>query len=260
MKKTLMLIIALVLIAGTPVFAAPSADEIVTLANQASYYAGEDGRAHVKMTITAADGGERSREFVILRKDLPHDDQKFYVYFETPADVYKMAFLVWKNVAREDDRWLWLPALNLKKRIAPGDKRTSFVGSDFYYEDVSGRSLDEDRHELIEETATRYVIRNTPKNPSTVEFSHYIVQIDKTTYLPVKAEYFDQSGTVYRVVEALEVATVQGYPTVTKAAARDLLSGSTTINHFTQIEYDLGLQERIFTERFLRRAPREVTR
>ncbi|MBW6513111.1 MAG: outer membrane lipoprotein-sorting protein, partial [Desulfuromonadaceae bacterium] len=164
------------------------------------------------------------------------------------------------NVAREDDRWLWLPALNLKKRIAPGDKRTSFVGSDFYYEDVSGRSLDEDRHELIEETATRYVIRNTPKNRSSVEFSHYIVQIDKTTYLPVKAEYFDQSGSVYRVVEALEVATVQGYPTVIKAAARDLLAGSTTINHFTQIEYDLGLQERIFTERFLRRAPREVTR
>lgn len=260
MKKTVLLVAGWIAFGVAAAMAAPSADEIVKQANQAAYYAGEDGRASVKMTITAADGGERSREFVILRKDLANDDQDFYVYFEAPADVYKMAFLVWKHVDGDDDRWLWLPALNLKKRIAPGDKRTSFVGSDFFYEDVSGRDLREDSHELLEETATHYVIKNTPHDPASVEFASYIVQIDKNNFLPIKAEYYDRSGKMIRVVEALEVATVQGYPTVIKAAARDLLGGSTTVNHFTNIEYDLGLSERIFTERFLRRAPREVTR
>ena len=44
------------------------------------------------------------------------------------------------------------------------------------------------------------------------------------------------------------------------AEARDLKSGSTTRNEFSKVEYDLGLKGQLFTERFLRRPPREVTR
>ncbi len=235
-------------------------DEIIQRANQASYYAGKDGRAEVKMTISDAGGGTRVREFTILRMDAEGEDQKFYVYFKAPADVRKMAYLVWKNVGGEDDRWLWLPALNLKKRIAPGDKRTSFVGSDFFYEDVSGRGIDEDRHELLETTETQYVIMNVPKDPGSVEFANYKVWIDKETFLPRLAEYYDASGKLYRKVEALKVETVEGHPTVTVSVASDLVAGTSTTNEFSQVSYDLGLKDQIFTERFLRRPPREVTR
>ena len=41
---------------------------------------------------------------------------------------------------------------------------------------------------------------------------------------------------------------------------KDLNSGGSTINKFTNIKYNIGLKESIFTERFLRRPPREVTR
>jgi outer membrane lipoprotein-sorting protein len=244
-----------------PIAAAePGVDEIVRKANDASYYAGKDGRADVKMTIADGKGGTRIKEFTILRLNVEDKDQKFYVYFKAPADVRKMAYLVWKHAGEADDRWLWLPDLNLKKRIAPGDKRTSFVGSDFVYEDVSGRSLDEDTHELTETTETRYVVKNTPKDPKSVEFAHYTVWIDKDTFLPRKAEYTDKNGTVYRRVEATEVKTVQGHPTVITSVASDLRAGTSTTNTFSNVKYDIGLKERIFTERFLRRPPREATK
>ncbi|MBT8046573.1 MAG: outer membrane lipoprotein-sorting protein, partial [Pontiella sp.] len=196
-----------------------------------------------------------------LRMNTEGGTQKFYVYFKEPADLYKQVFLVWKEVAegRDDSRWMWLPALNLKRSIAPGDKRTSFVGSDFVYEDVSGRNLREDVHELIDTTDTQYVIRNTPKKPDDVEFSHYIVKIDKDTFLPRKAEYFDKNGKLYRTVEATKVETIQGFPTVTESVVKDLSTGNSTVNKFSNIEYNIGLNENIFTERFLRRPPREVT-
>ena len=161
---------------------------------------------------------------------------------------------------KDDKRWMWLPALNLKREIAPGDKRTSFVGSDFVYEDVSGRNLNEDAHELIETTDTQYVIRNTPKNPDSVEFSEYKVWIDKDTFLPRRAEYFDNNGKHYRTVEATKVETIQGHPTVVESVVTDHNTGGKTINTFNNIKYDIGLKENIFTERFLRRPPREVTR
>lgn len=252
------LIILLALACGPAWSAGLSADEIVAKANVASYYPGKDGRAEVKMSITDKGGSTRSREFTILRLNLKNENQKFYVYFKAPADVYKMAYLVWKNIGKGDDRWLWLPALNLKKRIAPGDKRTSFVGSDFLYEDVSGRGVHEDVHTLVEETEEYYLIESRPKEAGDVEFDRYRVWIDKQSFLPKKAEYYDRQDTLYRVVEAIKIETIQGYPTVTVAEARDLKSGSVSRNEFSSVKYDLGLKERIFTERFLRRPPREI--
>jgi hypothetical protein len=210
------------------------------------------------MTIRDGKGGTRVREFAILRLNGEGGDQKFYVYFKAPADVRKMAYLVWKKAGGDDDRWLWLPALNLEKRIAPGDKRTSFVGSDFLYEDVSGRGTEEDVHELVETTDGAYRIKSTPKDADAVEFSFYEVWIDATTFLPQKAQYYDKQGKLYRTVVAETVEAIQGFPTVTRSVASDLESGSRTLNEFSNVKYDIGLEDRIFTERFLRRPPREV--
>jgi len=257
--QTRLLTIALTALCASS-FAQLSVDEIVTKANQAAYYAGGDGRADVGMTITDKSGSTRTRAFTILRLNTEGGNQKFYVYFKEPADLYKQVFLVWKNVEGNDSRWMWLPALNLKREIAPGDKRTSFVGSDFVYEDVSGRNLNEDTHELVETTDTQYVIKNTPKKPDDVEFSYYTVKIDKDTFLPRLAEYYDRNGKLYRTVEATKVETIQGFPTVTESVVRDHNTGGNTVNRFSNVEYNIGLKENIFTERFLRRPPREVTR
>lgn len=234
-----------------------SADKIVAKANEAAYYAGNDGQATVSMKLS--DG--RSRDFVILRKDVAGGlDQKFYVYFKSPADVRKMSYLVHKRPAADDDRWLFLPALNLVKRIAPGDKRTSFVGSDFLYEDVSGRGLKEDTHELVETTDSQYVVNNVPKDPASVEFKSYKVWIDKETFLPRKAEYLDKNNKLYRRVLSDKIKVIQGHPTPLEQKVEDIARGTSTVITFSNVKYDIGLKDRIFTERFLRRPPREVTR
>jgi outer membrane lipoprotein-sorting protein len=254
-------ITALLVLASVNAFAL-TVDEIVEKANQAAYYSGEDGQADVEMVITDAGGGERVREFRILRLNTGEGTQKFYVYFKEPADVRRQVFMVWKEVeqGKDDSRWLFLPALNLVKPIAPGDKRTSFVGSDFVYEDVSGRALWEDTHELVKETDTHYIVKNVPKNPGAVDFSEYTVQIDKETFLPVKAEYLDKNGKLYRRVEATKIETIPGFPTVMESKVTDLARGTHTVNSFSNVQYNIGLDERLFSERFLRRPPREATR
>jgi outer membrane lipoprotein-sorting protein len=251
-------------------------DEIVKRANLAAYYRGRDGRADIVMTITDAQGRIRTREFTILRlnepnpsakeDDMPDEnyagDQKFYVYFHRPADVNKMAFMVWKHTAegQDDDRWLYLPALDLVKRIAASDERTSFVGSDFFYEDVSGRNVTEDVHELVKTTDNYYVLKNTPRKPDLVEFSYYEMWIHRATFLPVSVVYYDRNGEKYREYKALKVEKIQGYDTVTKAQMSDLRTKGGTIVEYSNVKYDIGLTDDIFTERYLRRPPREYLR
>lgn len=263
--STLSLYICRIIVVGLffspTVASAMGVEEIVAKANMASYYAGEDGRSEVRMTITDSQGRERERQFVILRRNIEDGGrQLYYVYFERPADVRRMVFMVHKFIDRDDDRWLFLPDLDLVRRIAASDKRSSFAGSHFLYEDVSGRAPTEDHHQLAEESAEHYLLNSTPKDPESVEFSRYRIWIDKQNFLPIKAEYYDRSDKLYRVVEALKVETVDGFPTVMQSRVKDLASGGETVMEFSNIRYNIGLDDSLFSERYLRRPPREVRR
>ncbi len=230
--------------------------EIVHRANLAAYYAGDDGRSQVRMTIIDAQNRERRRQFTVLRKDVEDGgDQHYLVIFSRPADVRNTGFLVAKHVGKDDDRWLYLPGLDLVKRIAAGDKRTSFVGSDYLYEDISGRGTEEDDHELVDTTDECYLLESTPKDPASVKFARYRVCVSKQSFLPLNIEYFDEQGEVYRTVEALEVQEIGGHPSVTKGKVSNLRSGGYTISEFRGIEYDLDIPDSVFTERSLRNPP-----
>lgn len=78
------------------------------------------------------------------------------------------------------------------------DERTSFVGSHFFCEVVSGRTVTEDVHELVQATKNYYVLISTPKKPELLELACYKSRIHKKTFLPVKIECFDQTGEKYR--------------------------------------------------------------
>ncbi len=242
---------------------APSVDEIVRKANQVAYYQGGTGRARVTMKIYDADGKVRGeRELIILRRNAEEGlNQKIYAYFLRPVDVRGTSFLVWKHEKGDDDRWLYNPSLDLVNRIAATDKRTSFVGTHFFYEDVSGRSINDDEHELVKTTENYYVLKNTPKDADVVEFSYYEMYIHRTTFMPLHAYYYDKAGKKYRQYRVLGMDKVDGYWTALKTEMRDLREQGSdtarTVADYTDVEYAIDLPEDIFSERYLRRPPRE---
>jgi hypothetical protein len=253
----------LILTVGLLVMAAVSqaeitVDKIIEQANLASFYVGDDGRSDARMIIVDNKDNKQMRQFVILRKDLTDGgNQNFLVVFSRPSDVKDTVFLVHKKVDTDDDRWLYLPALDLEKRISASDNRTSFVGSDFYYEDVSGRNPSLDIHELVKQDEAFYYLKSVPKQADSVEFSYYTMKIDKQSFLPMHIEYFDDSETVFRQVEVVEVSEVQGHPTVMKSKVSNLKTGGYTLLEFRRPAYDLGMDESVFTIRSLRNPPKD---
>lgn len=256
--KTTALLIGLLCLA--PFLNAQTAQEVANAAATAAYYRGDDGRAQVTMTILDQRGRERTRAFAILRRDTGDDlqGQQFYVHFNQPTDIADTAFLVDKHIGKDDDRWLYLPALDLVRRIASSDERTSFVGSHFFYEDVSGRAPDEDTHELIETSAIYYVLKSVPKNSSDVEFAYFKSWIHKASSLPIKTEYINSKGEVYRTYEALKVETIDSIPTVVQSKMTDNLRGGSTTLTYATVQYNNGINASIFTERSLRNPPRRL--
>jgi outer membrane lipoprotein-sorting protein len=262
---------SLVALAAAILFSSPSApvqagdlsdaSQIVNRTNVAQYYAANDGRALVRMKIVDDKGRSQRRQFAVLRRDLKDGgDQNYLVVFDQPADVRNTAFLVKKHTNKDDDRWLYLPGLDLVKRIAASDERTSFVGTHFFYEDISGRHPSEDTHKLVETTDTEYVVKSTPKSSKGVEFAHYTVRINKKTFLPTTIEYVNAQGKVYRRIETVKVDTIQGKPTITRLKVSDLQSGGYTLSDVSNVQYDLGIPDDIFVEGSLRNPPQKWLR
>jgi hypothetical protein len=231
--------------------------DIIKQANLASYYAGDDGSAEARMIIVDENGNRQMRQFTILRKDEKDlGDQDMLVFFSQPSNVKDTVFRVEKQLESDDNRWLFLPALDLVKRISAGDKRTSFVGSHFYYEDVSGRNPKEDNFTLVSEDKDSYLINAVAKDRQSVEFNRYTVKIDKFNFLPIETIYFDQSNRAARKMTVLQVKNIDGIATVMKSRITNLSNNSYTEMQFRHVKYNLGLPDNIFSERSMRTPPK----
>jgi len=270
--KTLFLIFILCFVLKTSVFAGDlTPGQIVKKASYASLYQGDDLKGKMSIQIKDRLGRKRSRLLNMMRKNTPGtDDQKYFVFFLRPADVKKMVFMVLKygELKKDDDRWLYLPGLDLVKRIAASDKRTSFAGSDFLYEDISGRNPEEDSHFMDDETDKLYVVKSVPKEKNSVEFEYYKAYIDKKTFIPLKVEYFKKNDRLYRRITAKKIDLIKAlkdgkevfYPTVTVSLAEDLDTKSVSEMSLGSIKYNSGIKDRFFSERFLRKPPRMILR
>ncbi len=238
----------------------PSAQEIVERSHRVLFYSGNDMKTKVQMRLVSKDGSERAREMMMLRKTLPQSaEQRFFIYFYNPADVRDMTFMVWKHPQRDDERWLFLPALNLVRRIAASDKRSSFVGSDFSYEDVSGREVEQDTHSFVREETLNgrpvYVVRSAPKDEKSADFSYRLAWIDKENFVLRQEEYYDKRNGLYKMFTADEARQIDGLWTTVKRTMKNVQNGHRTEVTLLSVEYNIGLDDSLFSERSLSNPP-----
>jgi len=241
------------------------ASDLMKESHLSYYYAGDGGHARVEMVITDKKGRTREREFWMLRRDIADmGDQRYYTYFLKPADISRTSFLVHKKSEGNDDRWLYVPALDLVKRIASNDRGSSFIGSDFSYEDVSGRLPSLDQHEILgedtvlERAATK--VKSTPRDPKTADYAYRISWIDKESHLPLKEEYYDKSDKLIRVFEVLRLESIEGIMTAVERRMSNVDKGTKTELRFSEVTYQPKLEADDFNERLLKNPPRDYTR
>ena len=118
------------------------------------------------------------------------------MFFLSPADVKNTGFLTYdyNESGKDDDQWLYLPALRKTKRIAAGDKSGSFMGSDLNYSDMTTPDLDLYDYTLMKETEVRgkkvWQIKAVPKNKDEAEKSGYsksVIFIRQDNYVMIRA-------------------------------------------------------------------------
>lgn len=235
---------------------------IMEKAHQISYYQGDDGKAQILMKVFRnKDTQPIKKMFYMLRLDLKDGgEQMFYTYFTNPSDLKRTSFLVHKKINADDFRRLYIPASDKVLAIAGSRKQDPFMGSDFTYEDVSGRHFTKDNHRLLKEDdlggVRVYIVESTPKvkEDKTAKIKSWISQED---YLPLKVQYFNHEGKIYREYTSDKTEDVQGFKTIVKRTMKSPLEGSYTemLINPKNTKYNVGLSQGDFKERSLKNPP-----
>lgn len=257
--KYLISILAMILSTGA---GAVTADQIMEKAHFSSYYQGKDGKAQVLMKVYASKTAKPIKKaFYMLRYDIVDGgEQMFLTYFTSPSDLKRTTFLVHKKIKSDDYRRLYIPASDKILAIAGSRKQDPFMGSDFSYEDVSGRHFTKDNHKLLKEDTFNgkpvYKMESVPKVKES-KIAKIQSWISKEDFIPLQVEYINHDGKVYRRYSSDKVVEVQGFKTVIKRTMTSLLEGSYTEMLFNpkNLTYDVGLSKGDFTERALKNPP-----
>lgn len=221
-------------------------------------------------------GSVRERETLRQRITLGRksDDiaYKDLVMFTAPTQVKGLATLTWTYMdpKRQADSWLWVPSLKKIRKISQANADDSFLGSDFTNEDILTRRFEDETYKLIREEnfkgytceydkktyfkgAPCFVIEARPKR-SPWYYSKRTLWVDKKTGGGIYEEMFDPLGRMFKTIfKDYEIINVNGkeYSTQVLLEGKDLRSGHRTVIINSDITFDQGLSEDLFTERTL---------
>jgi len=213
------------------------------------------------MLLIDKNGKERTRDLKSYGKDKGEDSHRT-MFFKSPADVKNTAFLTYDydDASKDDDQWLYLPALKKVKRIPSTDKSSSFMGSDFSYFDMTDRDLEDYDFKLIKETKVRghdaWMIESTPRNQKVIDESGYektIAIVRKDNYVVVRAINFLTNGKkkyldLKKIHEENGVWLVDEMTMTTKKGTRTLHK---TVLSFSNVTLNGSIDDGVFTTRRL---------
>lgn len=175
---------------------------------------------------------------------------KALLRFTEPAEVKGVGLLIVNHPDRASDQWMWRPAIGRDQRIALQDRSTRFFGTDFSFEDLEERDVDQYDFKLLDSGGEQWKMESRPRKKS--QYTHSIFWIRKSNYTFTKVEAYDAKGLV-RVIEYKDFVQVEGVWTARITEVWDARRNSRTILRYEKLQYNLPLAESEFTLQALRR-------
>jgi hypothetical protein len=211
---------------------------------------GVDRRLEMTMILINKQGRERRRKVTSYSKDYGQDRKSVMIFLE-PSDVKGTMFLSWEyeEMGRDDDKWLYLPALRKDRRISGASRKEYFMGTDFTYDDMGRRRPNEDEQKIIgRETINgrdTVVVECLPIDPAE-SYVKRIAYVAPDVLLVVKAEYYDKDGLL-KVYEVKEIGEANGFTHISDSTMTNVVTGHQTRLLVDKMEYDQNVDDSLFT-------------
>ena len=251
MRKVVPVFFILLLI-STPVFADTGRDIMeLVIENQKA----DSSAMDIRMSLIDSRGNESTRRVQMLT--LNEDGlTKTITLFLEPANIKNTRFLTVENTDRADDQWIYLPSLRKVRRIAAAERDGSFMGSDFYYSDMSAGDIDDSEYIVAGEEKLAgkncWVVEAVPDAGSDSSYGRIVSWVDQETYLTMKVEFYDEDGrTLLKELTMEGPRQIDGRWSAEKTIMLTIESDHRTVLEMRQVKYDIPINPGYFTTNFL---------
>ena len=185
-----------------------------------------------------------------------HGNSKAVLRFVAPAEVKGVALLIVNHPERSSDQWMWTPALQRERRIALQDRSTRFFGTDFSFEDLEERDINQYDYRLVGNDTIDSVVcwrlESKPRQGKVSQYTKADIWIRKDTYAVVRIDSWIKNDVARRLVYG-DFEQVQGIWTARHLEMTDLRRKSRTVLRLDKLHNNVTLEENNFTLQALRR-------
>jgi len=224
---------------------------------------GDNQVSDMEMILIDKKGKKRIRKIHAFSKDKGEDMLKL-MFFQHPADVKDTAFLTfdYDDPDKDDDQWLFLPALRKTKRIASTDKSGSFMGSDLTYSDMTSRNLEDYDYTFYEKAKEKevkgvkaWVIWSIPRSKDVVEETGYeksLLFVRQDNFFVIRALHWVRDGGYNKYMDIKKLDLIDGIWIATEMHVTKKKGKNTvhkTILKLNNVKFNQGLEFNIFTVR-----------
>ena len=224
-----------------------------------------DGSESVmSLTIYSKDGDKRVREIAMVSKVYDNGDTEKRLYrFLNPADVKGTGILTFDYEKKDDDTWIFLPALRKTRRIVSSEKGKAFMGSEFSYADMNTPILDNYNLKIVKEEkvdgADCYLIEVLPKNKKIGEeegYSKKHVWVGKSDFMIRKSAFWDLDGELLKELTAKNIKMVDAKKKRYRSMYMEMVNkqnGRKSVFETKKIENAPNAKDEYFTTQYLER-------
>jgi len=226
---------------------------------------GDDLIQKIHQKLIDKRGNVRERKMIAFRKDYGKDSRSIS-YFLEPANILDTALLTYDydGVEKDDDQWLYLPALRKVRRISSSDRGDYFMGTDFTFEDIKQTPELEDYYWKMTGSESVdghdcWVVEGEPKTDAlkkNLGYSKTVGYIRKDINITVRTDYWDRKGQELKHFRITELKQISGIWTATNMVMENIQTKHRTEMMFTDQKYNTALSDRTFSERMLKRGYR----
>jgi hypothetical protein len=245
------------LLAATPAFAVSSGgltgDEIIARMQRARLAGSEDASSLVRVDIAA--GGDRTTRTVAMYRRRCGADFRNLVVFRDPPDLSGAALLTSSRQNARPDMWMYLPELGRVRQLNAFAQSETFMGSDLTYEDIGAIAIDGRTHHFLAEAELDgepvYKVESEPRSDE--PWGRVYSWVSRSSFLPVRIEYFDRVGVLARVIRFRDVRMVRDIPTPFTIEVETAGRDHTTTLTLLEADYFRALDCNLFREDHLAR-------
>jgi len=233
---------------------------------------GRDSTATMRMKLFDRHGRVRERALTLqsLRgRQAPGapatapDGDRLLIRFNYPNDIRGTGFLVWEHPKVDDERFLYLPSLGRVRRIAGAETQESFVGSDFTYEDIGGRELEDFTYAFAGPDQLWTAPAGGPprdawrlesrRKDASAEFPRVVSIVLKDSFVVVGAEVYNRRNEKQKIYTVRRLQQIEGIWTIMESEMTDAVAKTRTELVVEATDYNVGLKESDFSRRELER-------